>query len=496
MTGWFEFGVGLLIGALSMALALRTRVAALSERARVLEGDRSEYARRLEELRQREDVLRQKLQEEVGARAAAEERASRLSQMEQELARREEELGAVRERVAALEAQLEHERRVADDKLALLEDAQAKLADAFHALSAQALRHNNEAFLQLARESLERFQQAAQADLDSRRKAVEDLVRPLQQEVERVRAYLTEVERQRVEAYGALSQQLRELAESQLPRLHQETANLVKALRQPTARGRWGELQLRRVVEMAGMQAHCDFVEQATAQGEDGRLRPDLVVHLPGGRRVVVDAKAPVDAYLSAVEATEEESRRRFLQQHASQVRTHMANLGRKAYFDQFEVTPDFVVMFIPGEAFFSAALEVDPDLIEFGVGQRVIPASPTILIALLKAVAYGWRQEAVAEHAHRIAELGKELYKRIGDLAEHWARVGRRLGRLVEAYNGSVASLESRVLVSARRFEALGAVPAGEALPELRPVEALPRLLTAPEFSPELDGGGVSVEK
>jgi DNA recombination protein RmuC len=242
-------------------------------------------------------------------------------------------------------------------------------------------------------------------------------------------------------------------------------------------------LQLRRVVEMAGMQAHCDFVAQATAQGEDGRLRPDLVVYLPGGRRLVVDAKAPVDAYLSAVEAPDEESWRRFLQQHAAQVRAHMTNLGKKSYFDQFDVTPDFVVMFIPGEAFFSAALEVDPGLIEFGVSQRVIPASPTILIALLKAVAYGWRQEAVAEHAHRIAELGKELYKRIGDLAEHWARVGRRLGRLVEAYNSSVASLETRVLVSARRFEALGAVPVEGIIPPQESVEAVPRALTAPEL-------------
>lgn len=466
MSGWLELSVGVLVGAAVVGLVLRAKlqveVATLGERVRLLEADRNEKTQRLEEAARREEALRRSLQDEVDRRAAA-------------------------------EAQLEQERRASEEKLVLLQDAERRLADAFRALSAEALRHNNEAFLHLARESFGRFQQAAQADLDSRRKAVEDLVRPLQQEVERVRAYLTEVERQRVEAYGALSQQLRELAESQLPRLHQETANLVKALRQPTARGRWGELQLRRVVEMAGMQAHCDFVEQATAQGEDGRLRPDLVVHLPGGRRVVVDAKAPVDAYLSAVEATEEESRRRFLQQHASQVRTHMANLGRKAYFDQFEVTPDFVVMFIPGEAFFSAALEVDPELIEFGVGQRVIPASPTILIALLKAVAYGWRQEAVAEHAHRIAELGKELYKRIGDLAEHWARVGRRLGRLVEAYNGSVASLESRVLVSARRFEALGAVPAGEALPELRPVEALPRPLTAPELHKSGSGDGVS---
>lgn len=422
--------------------------------------------------------------EEAARRAAAEAQAARVPDLEQRVAEREARLAELHARAAALEAQLDQERHAAEDKIRLLEEAQAKLSDTFRGLSAEALRHNNEVFLQLARESLEKFQQAARVDLDIRQKAVEELVRPLHEQVDRLRTYLGEIEKQRAESYGALNQQLRELAESHLPRLHQETANLVKALRQPTARGRWGELQLRRVVEMAGMQPHCDFLEQVTGQGEDGRLRPDLIVQLPGGRRLVVDAKAPVDAYLSAVEAADEDSRRRYLAQHASQVRTHVTNLGKKSYFEQFDVTPDFVVMFIPGEAFFSAALEVDPGLIEFGLQQRVIPASPTILIALLKAVAYGWRQEALAENAQRVAELGKELYKRIADLATHWAAVGRRLGRAVEAYNASATTLESRVLVSARRFEALRAVPDGEAVPELRAIEALPRPLTAPELT------------
>jgi len=474
---WAEFAVGAVVGAVVAAAAVRAWAEARHRRSE------AEHARLL--------------QQEAERRAAAEAEAARAPGLERALTEREQRVRELEARVAALETQLDHERRAAQEKLALLEEAQVKLADTFRALSAEALSHNNQAFLQLARENLERFQQAARTDLDARQKAVEDLVRPLHEQVDRIRAYLTEVEKQRAEAYGALSQQLRELAESHLHRLHQETANLVKALRQPTARGRWGELQLRRVVEMAGMQAHCDFVEQATGQGDDGRLRPDLVVQLPGGRRLVVDAKTPVDAYLSAVEAPDEESRRRFLLQHASQVRAHMAQLGRKSYFEQFDVVPDFVVMFVPGEAFFSAALEADPGLIEFGVQQRVIPASPTILIALLKAVAYGWRQEALAENAYRVAELGKELYKRIADLAEHWAAVGRRLGRAVEAYNASVATLETRVLVSARRFEALRAVPDGQALPELRPVEALPRPLTAPELlrGPEEDVGAKETE-
>ncbi|MDR7430615.1 MAG: DNA recombination protein RmuC [Armatimonadota bacterium] len=482
MTGWVEFAIGVLLGALGTWVVLR-------ERVRSVQATQAEQERRLQDAARREEELRRDLHDQLAHRAAAEAEAARVPELEQRIAAREAELADLRAQAAALQAQVEHERQAAEEKLALLDDARAKLAEAFQALSAEALRENNQAFLQLARESLERYQQLAQADLGARQKAVEDLVRPLQEQMDRLRSHLAEVEKERTGAYAALAQQLRDLLESHLPRLHHETANLVKALRQPTARGRWGELQLRRVVEIAGMQEHCDFVEQVTGQGDEGRQRPDLVVHLPGGKCLVVDAKAPVDAYLSAVEAADEESRRRFLQQHAAQVRKHMADLGKKAYSEQFGVTPDFVVMFIPGEAFFSAALQADPELIEFGVGQRVIPASPTVLIALLKTVAYGWRQEAVAHNAYRVAELGKELYRRIGDLAEHWAKVGKGLGKVVEAYNSSVATLESRVLVSARRFEALGAVPDGEALPEVAPVEVLPRPLAAPEFSgPEVE--------
>lgn len=366
----------------------------------------------------------------------------------------------------------------------------AVLRDAFQALSAEALKSNNQTFLQLARENLEKFQQAAQADLGARQKAVDDLVKPLREHLDRVDGKLAELERARVGAYAALDQQLRALVEVHLPQLHNQTANLVKALRQPTTRGRWGELQLRRVVEMAGMQPHCDFVEQATAHGEDARFRPDLIVNLPGGRHLVVDAKAPVDAYLSAAEADDEETRRRFLAQHATQVRAHMTALGKKSYFEQFEVAPDFVIMFIPGEAFFSAALEAAPDLIEYGMQQRVIPASPVVLIALLKAVAYGWRQEALAQNAQQMAALGKELYTRIADLAEHWASLGKRLGQAVEAYNTALWTMENRVLVSARRFADLKVAPDGAELPEPEQVEVSPRRIGAPELSP-IEGAG-----
>jgi DNA recombination protein RmuC len=263
--------------------------------------------------------------------------------------------------------------------------------------------------------------------------------------------------------------------------LRSETSNLVKALRQPTVRGRWGEMQLRRVVEMAGMLDHCDFVEQPSETTEDGRLRPDLIVKLPGGKQIIIDAKAPVSAYLEAAEATDDETRQVQLARHAQQVRTHMSALGRKAYWETFTPTPELVIMFLPGEMFFSAALQADPGLIEFGVSEKVVPATPTTLISLLRAVAYGWRQEALAVNAQEIAALGKQIYERISTLAGHWNDVGLRLGKAVEAYNKSVVTLESRVLNSARRFGDLKV--ANTEIETIEPIGVLPRALQAPEL-------------
>lgn len=422
----------------------------------------------------------ERLQGAAVAQAAAEQRAQTERERGEAIAtEKQREV----ERRATAEARLEEERKAAAEKIALLEDARRSLSETFDALSAAALKSNNQAFLELATSRLSEFQQGAKHDLEQRQKAVDELVRPLRESLAGVDGKLGEMEKARLGAYAALNEQLRGLVETHLPQLHSETANLVKALRQPIVRGRWGEIQLKRVVEMAGMLDHCDFAEQQSQSTESGRLRPDMIVRLPGGKQIVVDAKAPVSAYLDASETQDEAAQRAFLLQHAKQVREHMVALGRKSYWEEFDPTPEFVVLFLPGEMFFSAALQQDPELIEFGVNEKVILATPTTLIALLRAVAYGWRQEALAQNAQEVAALGRDLYKRLSDLSGHWVDVGARLDRAVEAYNRSVGTLESRVLASARKFRDLKAAPEGVEIVPIEPVERVTRKLQAPDL-------------
>jgi DNA recombination protein RmuC len=418
--------------------------------------------------------------------ARLKEAQARLGAQESELAALREEKSALAIRCAQLATELEKDQALFAERQATLEAARDSFADAFKVISADALAKNNQSFLELARATLEAQQAAALAaartDLDKRQLAIGELVAPVKTSLEKFEQQIQGIEKSRIDSYATLTEQVRAMAEAQ-GALRLETGNLVKALRAPQTRGRWGELQLKRVVEMAGMLDHCDFFEQESTTTEDGRLRPDMIVKLPGGKNIVVDAKAPLAAYLEALEASDEDEKKRKLADHARQVRDHLKKLGQKAYWEQFQPSPDFVVLFLPGEMFYSAALEADPSLIEAGVDARVILATPTTLIALLRAVAYGWTQQALTENAERISVLGRELYACIATVAEHWGRVGKNLGEAVGAYNDSVASMERRVLVSARKFRDLKVAGEDREIRDLNPVEALPREVQAPEL-------------
>jgi DNA recombination protein RmuC len=418
---------------------------------------------------------------EARARMADELRARMEAQQKEVDAERAARQQAEAERVEA-RTRMADLQQVFEEKRRLLDEAAARLADTFKALSADALRSNNQTFLQVAQETLRTLQARAEGSLDTHRKAVELLVKPLEQVLLQYRAQVEALEQSRKADQGALVQHLKTLAEGH-QRLQTETANLVTALRAPQVRGRWGELTLRRVAELAGLSEHCDFTEQATVAGEQGALRPDMIVHLPGGRDLVVDAKAVFDAYYQATEAQTDEERRAKLEEHARQLRSRVRALASKDYARQFETPPEFVILFLPGESFFSAALASDRTLIEDAIQAGVFLATPTTLIALMKAVAYGWRQEQAERNAVQIRDVGRELHERLAKFAENLKRLGDALEKGVEAYNVMVGSVELRVLPAARKLKDLGADSGGR-LAEPGPVDDLPRPLAAPEFT------------
>jgi DNA recombination protein RmuC len=438
------------------------------QRAQNAETQLEQAQQQLAQASRQRDAAAEQLREESSRRATFEAVSAAIPDLQREIearsmsiAQQQRTILDVTKEKQGLAATIEAERKGFEEKLKLLEDAKKALSDAFSALSSQALRSNSDEFLKLAQAS----------------------VAPIKEALGKFDLKIQSLEVAREGAYQGLVQQVSQLLDTGR-QLRTETSNLVQALRSPVTRGQWGEIQLRRVVEMAGMLNYCDFVEQETLKTESGALRPDLIVKLPAGKTIVVDAKAPVANYLDAMAATDEGERKIKLQGFARLVRDRITELGRKSYWDQFKDTPELVVMFLPGDHFYSAALQEDPSLLEFGVEQRVLVATPVNLIGLLRAVAYGWRQESIAVNAKEISELGAELYKRIADLGGHWIDLGRNLSRTVEAFNSAVGSLESRVLVSARRFRELGAASSASEIDVVEPIEKTTRSLKVLDIS------------
>ena len=408
--------------------------------------------------------------------------ADRVPRLEEENAALRGRLEATEKTNAALEASRDSERKNHEARVQELTRMDAELERKFVGLASEALGKNSESFLKLVSERFDKHRQTATEDLEKRRTAIETLVKPLGESLTKFESKVDAIEKAREGAYRAITEQVKSLAEGQTG-LRSETSRLVQALRRPQTRGRWGEYQLKNVLEMAGMTEHVDFVEQSTIEGDEGRLRPDVIIRVPGGKSIIVDAKTPLDAYLNAVEAPDEGARERFIADHARQVHDHVRALSSRDYWKALPETPEFVVMFVPGESFFAAAVESDPALFESAARQRVLISTPTTLIALVKTIAYGWQQEKLAENAQAVAAQGRDLYERIKTFGGHMGDLGRSLQQTVERYNRGIGSLERRVLPAARKFESLGVAPAGSTIPPLEPIELDPRKPQAEEL-------------
>jgi len=396
-------------------------------------------------------------------RSAASSKLEHMASLQNTLTTREQELSDLQatisdlnKQIAALETTIDKEKSSFDEKVSLLRELRTSLTETYKALSASALRENNQVFIDLAKATFSKYIDSAKIDFETRGKAVKESILPLHEALNRYDEHIQAMERSREKAYGGLSAQVQSLIQTQ-DILQKETGKLVSALRVPHIRGRWGEITLRRVAELSGMQSHCDFFEQTSTRSEEGLLRPDMVIQLPGQRQIIIDAKVPLVAYIDAIEADSEEEKEERLTTHARHIKIHINQLSQKAYWTQFKPTPEFVVLFIPGENFFSAALSKNPQLIEMGVQKNVILATPTTLISLLKTVSFGWQQEKLTENARKISELGTELFERLSTMGQHINNLGRDIERSSQTYNKVVGSLERRVLSSARKFKDLG---------------------------------------
>ncbi len=465
----------------------QTEIAALRERLRHKQAENEALQKGLDVHQQELKSLNTRYLEACRENGAALARIEQLVPLQQRLQDQAQEIttlhrvnSGIQNRQTELETLLAQERTATTEKIRLLEDLRHQWLDTFKALSANALRENNRTFIDLADTVLAKHLETARKDLDLKGRAVEELVSPIRDSLTRFDHNIQSLERTREKAYGGLSEQVRSLIGTQ-QLLQRETGKLVKALQTPQVRGRWGEITLRRVAELSGMQRRCDFFEQQTAVGADGLMRPDMLVKLPGNRQIVVDAKVPLAAYLDSLEAEGDQARQTLLETHGRQVQTHILKLSQKAYWTQFAPTPEFVVLFIPGENFFSAALSQNPALIEEGAKRGVILATPTTLISLLKTIAFGWRQETITENARAISELGRELYERLNHVAGHLNRLGQDIDHCARTFNQAVGSLERRVFASARRFTDLGIhLKDNRELPELDTLNSKTRKLDA----------------
>ncbi|WP_373355454.1 DNA recombination protein RmuC [Pseudoroseicyclus sp. CXY001] len=429
--------------------------------------------------------LRARLAEAETARAGLEARAERIPEMVEELRRAGEALTSERERRSSAETELETLRESFEARMDEIRGLKKEVEDRFASLAGEALSANSRRFLDLATERFTLHRQTAEEDLTKRQQAIAELVKPLGEKLGHFDQKIGEIEKARSEAYGQIREQVTKLAEGQA-NLGNETHRLVQALRAPKTRGRWGEMQLRQVFEMAGMTEHVDFTLEKSMESDDGRQRPDAIVSIPGGKHIVIDAKTPLEGYLDSLEGETPEAQREALLRHARHVRAHVKVLASRDYQARLATTPDFVVMFIPGETFVSAAAEADPGLIEYAFQNRVLIATPTTLMALVKSIAYGWQQEKMAENAVEVQKVGQEIYDRLATFADHLGKVGSGLRSAVDNYNRAVGSLEGRVLPSARKFESLGVVPSGKSLDPLVPLEVEPRHITAPDLLAE----------